>query len=124
MEQIEIPLEDTWRQKADKYKLVAEGDYLAEVERLEQTDNNCFKTVLRILSNGPELNRVLHERFNMDSYPEKFYELLAAIEIDEHATKVTIDQIVGARIGVTVKHRKDGNGRYWVNVVQYHAKPG
>lgn len=124
MKQTEIPLPPTWRDKADKRMLVAEGQYLAEVERLEHSENSRIKVLLRIISSGTELNRTLHETINMESFPEKFYEMLAAAGFDAQATKVTAEDIVGRRLNVVVKHRKGEDGRLWANIVQYRHEPG
>ena len=115
-----IPLPSNWAQQARQMGLVAEGDYAVLVERLESDSQTRLRAEYRIEDTGPYNNWVLFEHFAMDSHAAKFYDLLLALGIDEQASDLRLEQLIGMKLRVTVKHRKDDDGKTWSNVTAHH----
>ena len=115
-----IPLPSDWAGQARQMGLVAEGDYAVLVKCVERESQNRLRAEYRIQDEGPFANWVLFETFAMDSYAAKFFDLLLALGIDEDAADVDPGQLAGGRLRVTVKHRRDNDGKTWANVSDHH----
>ncbi len=117
-----IILPDDWAKQGKQKGLVAEGDYTVIVECIESEPQNRLHAEYRIQDPGLYANRMLSETFAMDTYAAKFFDLLLALGINEQAVELEPEQLNGMTLRVTVKHRKDDDGKTWANIVAHHPQ--
>jgi hypothetical protein len=125
MEQLRINVSPNWQEEADKRMLVEQGRYTVRLEALDHPQRDeCpqthkLKAQFRVCDGTAEDNRILFETFNLESYPEKFAEFLAAAGMNPEVHEFTDGDLVGKQVIVQVVHRRDDNGKFWANIAYY-----
>ena len=122
MKQPRITLEGSWHQKALTRLFPPEGTHEVVAERITMIADDLYEARF-VVFDGESEGFEVHETFDLQCNPAKFYELVAACGIKGNARSTSLKKLTGVRVTAYLEHVRADDQTYRVKVAHFVVSP-